>query len=50
MAIRRRRRGDAGATVAEYALLVSFIFMAIVGAVLVLGGHVVGLFESVPSF
>ncbi|MCX8032572.1 MAG: Flp family type IVb pilin [Thermoleophilia bacterium] len=35
-----------GATSVEYALIVALIAMVIIGAVAVLGGHVLGLFEK----
>jgi len=39
---------DAGATAVEYALMVTFIAMAVVGAVTLLGVGVNGLFQLVP--
>ena len=45
----RPMREDSGATAIEYALIASLIAVAIVGAVIALGGSVSGLFNTVAT-
>jgi len=40
---------DEGQTLAEYALILALIAVAVVGAVVLLGGKISGLFNSVGS-
>lgn len=45
----RLRRGDAGATAAEYALLAALVAAVIVISVSAVGGHVLALFDSAEA-
>jgi pilus assembly protein Flp/PilA len=47
--VSRLLREERGATAIEYALIASLIAVAIVGAVIALGGSVSGLFNTVAS-
>jgi len=47
--VSRLLREERGATAIEYALIASLIAVAIVGAVITLGGSVSGLFNTVAS-
>jgi pilus assembly protein Flp/PilA len=47
--VSRLMRDQAGATAIEYALIASLIAVAIVGAVIALGGSVTGLFNTVAN-
>jgi Flp pilus assembly pilin Flp len=46
--LRLASRRDSGATAVEYALMVTFIAMAVVAAVTLLGLNVNGLFQLMP--
>ena len=45
----KQRKDDTGATAVEYALLVSFIAIAIIAGITLLGGNLGSMFSSVAS-
>ena len=45
--VRRFLRNESGATALEYALIVAFVSVVIVGVVFALGVDLVGLFQSI---
>ncbi len=47
LALRASRRGQRGATALEYALVLAFVAVAVLGALTTLGGELTGAIETV---